>query len=104
MADDTNKLDEVEAVYYPQQVPRSTETLTFLGFVFDKIYFPSVYMPPAERLDEAGLRAEIERLKALSRKNIDDVQLINCMIFAGIANGFWPTTRKFYPRTDGELC
>jgi hypothetical protein len=84
MPDDATNLDKFEAVYYPQQVPHSLKTLTFLGFVFDRIYFPDVYMPPAEKLDEDGLRKEIDRLKTLKPNTVEDAQLINCMIFATI--------------------
>jgi len=43
----TNSFD---VVYYPHQVP-SFETLTLLSLVFDKIFFPGVYIP-VEGIDE----------------------------------------------------
>jgi hypothetical protein len=58
----------LEAVYHPQQVPHSAEVLTLLGFVFDRAYFPGVYMPPDEGLDEQGLREEIKRILGLPLK------------------------------------
>ena len=38
--DDALKL---ETVYYSAPVPRDLPTLTVLGTVFDKVYFPGVY-------------------------------------------------------------
>jgi signal transduction histidine kinase len=38
--------DILEAVYYSHAVPRNPEVLTALGLIFDRIYFPGVYMPP----------------------------------------------------------
>lgn len=70
-----------EAVYYSQPVPSSLETLTVLSFIFDKIYFPGVYMPKSG-IDEVEARKEIERIRSLGVRDIEDAQLINCMVFA----------------------
>jgi hypothetical protein len=58
-------LDEalaLEAVYYSAPIPRDLATLTVLGTVFDKVYFPGVYLPK-DGFDEAALDREIERPK-----------------------------------------
>jgi hypothetical protein len=81
---DNNQLDRLEAVYYPQQVPRSLASLTLMGLIFDRVYFPGVYMPPAESFDPVELQKEIERLKAVKPYHVEHIQLVNCMIFAGI--------------------
>jgi hypothetical protein len=59
--DDTLML---EAVYYAAPIPRSLATLTVLGAVFDKVYFPGVYLPKGG-FDEVALDQEIQRLEAL---------------------------------------
>ena len=38
---------KLEAVYYPYPIPRSNSSLTIMGLVFDKVYFPNVVMPPS---------------------------------------------------------
>ncbi|MBA4336411.1 hypothetical protein C0416_01370 [bacterium] len=73
--------EKFEAVYYTQPVPSSLATLTILGLVFDKIYFPGMYIP-SEGIDEKELKKEIERIKNLGRRDIETVQLVNSMIFA----------------------
>lgn len=75
-------LDSLEVVYYSGQVPSSYEALTLLGFVFDRIHFPGVYMPPPDRLDYEGLEKEIQRIQALHLNDGDTVQLLNCLIYA----------------------
>jgi len=73
--------DTFDAVYYSSQVPSSYQTLTILSLVFDKIYFPGVYIP-SSGIDEIGTLKEIERIKTIGIRNIEDKQLINCMIFS----------------------
>ena len=80
--EETTELDSSEVVYYPAPVPNSYTTLTLLGFIFDRIHFPGVYMPPPERLDYEGLEKETQRIAALGRADIDAVQLVNCMVYA----------------------
>lgn len=73
--------DSVNAVYYSQQVPSSLEVLTVLSLIFDKIYFPGVYIPE-HGINEAETKKEIERILSLGKRDIDTIQLINCMKFA----------------------
>jgi hypothetical protein len=84
MNDDAGELERFEAVYYPQQVPRSLETLTFLGFLFDKVYFPGVYLPPVDQIDIPAVRAEVERIKKFLPSSIEDIQLVQCMSFSTV--------------------
>ncbi len=72
---------DLEAIYYSNQVPTSYAALSFLGLVFDKIYFPGVYLP-SEGFDEKETIKEIERIASFGIKRIDDQQLLNCMVFA----------------------
>jgi hypothetical protein len=75
-------LDSFDAVYYAQQVPASAESLTILSLVFDRIFFPGVYLPTSE-FDEDALRREIERIRSLRMKfTIEDVQLLDCLNFS----------------------
>jgi hypothetical protein len=55
---------ELEAVYLPAPIPRSLAVLTAMGAIFDKVYFPGVYLPK-EGFDVGALDKEITRLKAL---------------------------------------
>src|SRR5260370_27915174 len=76
-----NNLDSFEAVYYPQQVPRPG-SLSLLALVFDRIYFPGVYLPTSE-FDEEAVRREIKRILSLGiALDVDNVQMLNCMEFA----------------------
>jgi hypothetical protein len=75
-------LESLEAVYYSGQVPDSCVSLTLLGFIFDRIHFPGVYMPPPDRLDYKELEKETQRIAALGHKDVDTYQLINCLVFA----------------------
>lgn len=72
---------DLEAVYYSNQVPSSYAVLSFLGLIFDKIYFPGVFLP-TEGFDEKETTQEIERIASFGIKKIDDQQLINCLVFA----------------------
>lgn len=70
-----------DAVYYSQPVPSSFETLTILSLIFDKIYFPGVYIA-SSGIDEVETKKEIDRIKLLEPRDIEQIQLINCMIFS----------------------
>ena len=87
--DRTLGLDEalaLEAVYYSAPIPRDLATLTVLGTVFDKVYFPGVYLPK-DGFDEAALDREIERLEALpdARTDYDTALLIGVLKMAKFA-------------------
>ena len=74
-------IDSFDAVYYPQQVPKPA-SLSLLAFVFDRLYFPGVYLPTVE-FDEEAVRREIQRILSLrANLTVDDVQMLNCMEFA----------------------
>jgi hypothetical protein len=75
-----NALEQFEAVYYSHPVPRGLAPLTLLGLIFDKVYFPGVYMPSA--FDEKGVENEIRRLVNLNTRDPNTHQVINCMEFA----------------------
>ena len=75
-------LESLEAVYYSGQVPNSYASLTLLGFVFDRVDFPGVYMPPPDRLDYKELEKETQRIVDLNLPDVDTVQLVNCLVYA----------------------
>lgn len=79
-APNPNNPDLFEAVYYSNAVPRSLEALTMLGLVFDRIYFPAVYMPTG--FDEKGVVSEIERISKLNLRDPNTIQLVQCLAFA----------------------
>src|SRR5215475_7451798 len=67
MATQTTGLDAalaLDAIYYSAPIPRNPAVLTIMGAVFDKVYFPGVYMPKGG-YDEKELQKEIDRLKGL---------------------------------------
>lgn len=70
-----------EAVYYSAQVPDSYESLTLLSLIFDKIYFPGVYIP-LSGVDEVETIKEIERIRSLDKQDFESTQILNCMIYA----------------------
>jgi len=55
---------KLEAVYLSAPIPRNLAVLTAMGAIFDKVYFPGVYLPK-EGFDVGELDKEITRLKAL---------------------------------------
>jgi len=73
--------DSFDAIYYSGPVPSSFETLTILSFIFDKIYFPGVYIPNTG-IDEVETKKEIDRIKSLGVRSIERTQLVNCMTFS----------------------
>lgn len=72
---------EFNAVYYPEVVPTSPATLMHLALVFDKVYFPGVYIP-YEGVDEAETIKQIERLSLIDKKNPETFYAIQCMRYA----------------------
>jgi hypothetical protein len=64
-----SRIDEalkLEAVYLSAPIPRNLAVLTAMGAIFDKVYFPGVYLPK-EGFDVGELDKEIGRLKALPK-------------------------------------
>jgi hypothetical protein len=70
--DDALRLD---AVYLSAPIPRNLAVLTVLGAVFDRVYFPGVYLPKGG-YDPADLDTEIARLEALPDAGDYDTQLL----------------------------
>jgi hypothetical protein len=75
--------DILEAVYYSHAVPRNPEVLTNLGLIFDRLYFPGVYMPPPG-FDRKAVEKEIQRIISHFQGRLDPNtrQLLDCMSFA----------------------
>jgi hypothetical protein len=92
---------KLEAVYYSAPVPRDLATLTVLGAVFDKVYFPGVYLPTGG-FDQGELDREIERIVEATRgKPSHNPNLIGILRFikhAKTLQGFCVFT------SDGEIC
>src|SRR5215467_3069789 len=70
--DETLKL---EAVYLSAPIPRNRAVLTAMGAIFDKIYFPGVYLPK-DGFDLGELDKEIARLEALPTAQGYDARLL----------------------------
>jgi hypothetical protein len=75
--------DTLEAVYYSHAVPRNLEVLTTLGLIFDRLYFPGVYMPPPG-FDQKAVESEIQRIISHFQGRLDPNtrQMLDCMSFA----------------------
>jgi hypothetical protein len=69
--DETLKL---EAVYLSAPIPRNLAVLTAMGAIFDKVYFPGVYLPKGG-FDVGELDKEITRLKALPQDSENQLLL-----------------------------
>jgi hypothetical protein len=83
MTKQTTGLDStlaLDAIYYSFPIPRNPAVLTILGAVFDKVYFPDVYMPK-DGYDPKELQKEIERLKALPTPSPGAGELIGILEF-----------------------
>jgi hypothetical protein len=65
----------LETVYLPAPIPRNLAVLTVLGVVFDKVYFPGVYLPK-DGYDAASLDKEIERIENLPVSRDYDTQIL----------------------------
>lgn len=72
--------DTFNAVFYSEPVPSSLETLTLLALVFDRVYFPGVFIPECG-VDEAETKKEIQRIGD-SITDIERSQMLNCMRYA----------------------
>lgn len=70
----------LDAIYYSAQVPRDLYVLTVLGAVFDKVYFPGVYMPKAG-FDQGELDKEIARIEAITSPMRDRDSLLGILHF-----------------------
>jgi hypothetical protein len=70
----------LDAIYYSAPIPRNAAVLTIMGAVFDKLYFPDVYMPNGG-YDEKELQKEIERLRALPTPGRNTAKLIGILEF-----------------------
>jgi hypothetical protein len=68
----------LDAVYLTAPIPRNLAVLTVLGAVFDKVYFPGVYLPKGG-YDPAELDKEIARLEALAAGEYDRQLLIGIL-------------------------
>jgi hypothetical protein len=67
-------LDFLEVVYYSAPVPSSRAALTMLSFVFDRIHFPGVYLPPRGMIDKGETQKERERLIREAPRDIGSSQ------------------------------
>jgi hypothetical protein len=89
----------LEAVYFSAPIPHNLAVLTVLGAVFDKVYFPGVWMPKTG-YDQKELETEIARLEALppSPTTYDRGLLIGVLKFLKYA----PTLEGFCEFTATE--
>jgi hypothetical protein len=102
-------LDEalkLEAVYYSAQVPRDLPTLTVLGTVFDKVYFPGVYLPTSG-FDQAELDKEIARIIEATRdkptRNENLVGILKFTRYAKTLEDFCVFTGDGKIRNDNDI-
>jgi len=70
--DDVLKL---EAIYLSAPIPHNLAVLTVLGAVFDKVYFPGVWMPMTG-YDDREVEKEIARLETLHMPSTHDRSLL----------------------------
>lgn len=73
------ELDFLEVVYYSAPAPNSLAALTALSFVFDRIHFPGVYVPPPGVIDIEETRKERERIMQKGLRDADTQQLIGAL-------------------------
>ncbi len=100
-------IDRLECVYYSAPIPRNPAVLTVLATVFDKIYFPNVYLPKGD-YDKRELDIEIDRILAVYNGNPppDTILLLGVLKFLEhrfILDGICEFTgSKEYQRDDAE--
>ncbi len=88
----------LEAIYYSAQIPRNLAILNVLGAVFDRVYFPGVYLPKSG-FDRIELDKEIRRLTDLGPQYQDFetrllIGALNLTRYAGVLEGFCEFTAK----------
>lgn len=76
---DQSDLDFLEVVYYSAPAPNSSAALTMLSFVFDRIHFPAVYVPPKGVIDVAETRKERMRLMREAPPDVGSAHLIRAL-------------------------
>lgn len=74
-------IESLDVVYYSQAVPSSFYSLTLLALVFDKVYFPGVYIPEGG-VDEKGVIEELKRLRQLGFSDPNHILMYNCTAFS----------------------
>ncbi len=95
-------MEELEVIYYSAPIPRNLEVLTVLGAVFDKVYFPGVYLP-TEGFATDEIDKEIARIESYGgrrRPNDMMVGLLKFLRHAKTLRGFCEFTGV---RDDFEL-
>lgn len=102
-----NDLDaslQLEAVYYSSPIPRGLGVLVALGFVFDRIHFPGVYLPSGD-YDRDAWKAEYDRIEELDKGRGHARELLAAMRFATVAErmeGFCCFDRQRDDRLDRQ--
>jgi hypothetical protein len=97
--DETLKL---EAVYLSAPIPRNLAVLTAMGAIFDKVYFPGVYLPK-EGFDAGELDKEIARLKALPQ-DYDTQLLLGILSLTKVARATAQAVRLPAPSAGATIC
>ncbi|SNS24523.1 hypothetical protein SAMN06295912_10387 [Sphingomonas laterariae] len=83
-AESLDRTIELEAVYYAAPMPRRLSSLVALGFIFDRIHFPGVYLPQGD-YDREAWRHEIARIAGLNLRDHDSQVLLSMMRFSETA-------------------
>lgn len=73
-----NSALNLETVYYSAPIPHNAMVLTSLALVFDRIYFPNVYLPE-DGYDPEEVRREAQRLEALKDATYETGVLIGSL-------------------------
>jgi len=82
--------EQLDCIYYSQVYPRNQKVLTLLSLIFDRIYFPGVWVPQTE-VDERAINDEVERIiknhreKRKGKISNDTCQVLGLMKFAKYA-------------------
>ena len=97
----------LEAVYYSAPLPRSLEAVSLMGLVFDRVYFPHVYLPDdGFTVDEANERAAklTEYLRGRTQYTYDDqstATMIRALRFLTWKE--WTKDFLVYTNIDGNI-
>lgn len=95
----SDNLESLEAVFYSSPIPYDLATLTFLGLVFDRVYFPNVYIP-TEGFDPEEVQQEIERIQGTGLQDTGTRLLMALMSYTLI-----PEVQEFccFTGTQGQI-
>lgn len=74
-------INNLEVVYYSEPVTSTLKSLALLGLVYDKVYFPGVFIP-SKGVDEKEATEIVKNFRLSEQKDYNQILTIRCIQFA----------------------